>query len=146
MKASEIMTKAPRTCSPRATAREVAQLMIDHDTGVIPIVEDGGSERLVGLVTDRDIATRLVAKGSGPDTPIEQAMSRDVKGVSPGDDVKEVRRLMEERKVRRVPVCDDQGRCMGIISQADLALEDDVSDKAVGRLVESVSEPAQRRH
>lgn len=145
MKASQIMTKSPRTCIASATARDVAQLMIEHDTGVIPIVEEG-SDRLVGLVTDRDIATRLVAKGEGPDTPIERAMSRDVQGVSPGDDVKEVRRLMEERQVRRMPVCDDQGRCLGIISTADLALEDDVSDKAVGRLVESVSEPPQRRH
>ena len=146
MKASEIMTPSPRVATPQSTARDVARLMRDADTGVIPIVEDEAGKRLVGLVTDRDIAIRLVAEGRDGDTPISQAMSSEIAGVKPDDDVKSVRQLMAERQVRRVPVCDAQGRCLGIISQADLALDDDISDKAVGKTVEAISEPSQRHH
>jgi len=146
MKASEVMTPSPRVCTPQATAQEVARVMRDADTGVIPIVADETSKRLVGLVTDRDLAIRLIAEGRDGNAPISEAMSADVTGVKPDDDLKDVRRLMGERQVRRVPVCDAQGRCLGIISQADLALDDDVSDKSVGKLVEAVSEPAQRPH
>ena len=144
MKASEIMTPSPRTCTPQASVQEVAQLMQEADTGVIPIVESEGNQRLVGLVTDRDLAIRVLAEGRGGDTRVAEAMSAEIAGVSPNDDVKTVRRLMEERQVRRVPVCDEQGRCLGIISQADLALDDDVSDKQVGKTVEAISQPSTR--
>jgi CBS domain-containing protein len=144
MKASEIMTPSPRTCTPQASVQEVARLMQEADTGVIPIVESEGNQRLVGLVTDRDLAIRVLAEGRGGDTRVAEAMSAEIAGVSPNDDVKTVRRLMEERQVRRVPVCDEQGRCLGIISQADLALDDDVSDKQVGKTVEAISQPSTR--
>jgi CBS domain-containing protein len=144
MKASEIMTPSPRTCTPQASVQEVAQLMQEADTGVIPIVESEGSQRLVGLVTDRDLAIRVLAQGLGGDASVSEAMSAEVAGVRPDDDLKTVRRLMEERQVRRIPVCDEQGRCLGIISQADLALDDDVSDKQVGKTVEAVSQPSTR--
>jgi CBS domain-containing protein len=144
MKAREIMTPSPRTCTPQASVQEVAQLMQEADTGVIPIVESEGSQRLVGLVTDRDLAIRVLAQGRGGDARAAEAMSAEVAGVSPDDDVKTVRRLMEDRQVRRVPVCDEQGRCLGIISQADLALDDDISDKQVGKTVEAISQPSTR--
>jgi CBS domain-containing protein len=144
MKASEIMTPSPRTCTVQASVQEVARLMQEADTGVIPIVEAEGSQRLVGLVTDRDLAVRVLAQGRGADAKVQEAMSPEVAGVRPDDDLKTVRRVMEERQVRRVPVCDDQGRCLGIISQADLALDDDVSDKQVGRTVEKISQPSTR--
>jgi CBS domain-containing protein len=144
MKASEIMTPSPRTCTPQASVQEVARLMQDADTGVIPIVESEGSQRLVGLVTDRDLAIRVLAQGRGGDARVSEAMSAEVAGVRPDDDLKTVRRLMEERQVRRVPVCDEQGRCLGIISQADLALDDDISDKQVGKTVEAISQPSTR--
>jgi CBS domain-containing protein len=144
MKAREIMTPSPRTCTPQASVREVARLMQEADTGVIPVVESEGSQRLVGLVTDRDLAIRVLAQGGGGDALVSEAMSAEVAGVRPDDDLKTVRRLMEERQVRRVPVCDEQGRCLGIISQADLALDDDVSDKQVGKTVEAISQPSTR--
>jgi CBS domain-containing protein len=144
MKASEIMTPSPRTCTAQASVQEVARLMLEADTGVIPIVEAEGSQRLVGLVTDRDLAVRVLAQGRGGDAKVQEAMSSEVAGVRPDDDLKTVRRLMEERQVRRVPVCDDQGRCLGIISQADLALDDDISDKQVGKTVEAISQPSTR--
>lgn len=146
MKAIEIMTPSPRTCTPQSRVQEVAQLMEEADTGVVPVVEAEGSQRLVGLVTDRDLALRILGQGRGADATVRDAMSTEVVGVSPDDDVKAVRRVMEERQVRRVPVCDEQGRCLGIISQADLALEDDISDKQVGRTVEAISKPSQVRH
>lgn len=146
MKASEIMTPSPRTCTAQSTVQHVAELMEDADTGVVPVVEGEGSQRLVGLVTDRDLAVRVLAKGLGPDTLVRDAMSTEIAGVGPDDDVKAVRRLMEERQVRRIPVCDTQGRCLGIVSQADLALEDDVSDKQVGKTVEAISQPSPVRH
>jgi CBS domain-containing protein len=139
MKATEIMTPSPRTCTPEATVQEIARLMEECDTGVIPVVESGGSQRLVGLVTDRDLALRVLAR-------VSEAMSGDVASVGPDDDVGDVRQLMEEQQVRRVPVVDGQGRCLGIISQADLALDDDVSDKKVGRTVGAISQPSQRSH
>jgi CBS domain-containing protein len=144
MKASEIMTPSPRTCTAQASVQEVARMMKEADTGVIPVVEAAGSERLIGLVTDRDLALRVPAQGRGPDTKVQEAMSSEVAGVRPDDDLKTVRRLMEERQVRRVPVCDEQGRCLGIISQADLALDDVISDKQVGRTVEAISQPSTR--
>jgi CBS domain-containing protein len=146
MKASEIMTPSPRTCTPQSSVQDAARLMQEADTGVIPVVESEGSQRLVGLVTDRDLALRVLAQGRGADARVSEAMSAEVAGVRPDDSVKEVRRLMEERQVRRIPVCDEQGRCLGIISQADLALEGDISDKAVGKTVEAISQPSQVRH
>lgn len=144
MKASEIMTPSPRVCTPQASVQEVARLMQEADTGVIPVVEDEDSKRLVGLVTDRDLALRVLAQGGGADARVSEAMTAQVAGVRPDDDVKTVRRLMEERQVRRIPVCDEQGRCLGIISQADLALDDDISDKQVGKTVEAISQPSTR--
>lgn len=144
MKASEIMTPSPRTCTPQASVQEAARLMQENDTGVIPVVESEGSQRLVGLVTDRDLALRVLAQGRGGDARVSEAMSAEIAGVRPDDDLKTVRRLMEERQVRRVPVCDEQGRCLGIISQADLALDDDISDKQVGKTVEAISQPSTR--
>jgi CBS domain-containing protein len=146
MKATELMTPSPRTCTAQSTVQQVAQLMQEADIGVVPVVESATSQRLVGLVTDRDLVVRVLATGGGPDATVEEAMTTDVAGVGPDDDVKAVRRLMEERQVRRIPVCDAEGRCLGIVSQADLALDDDVSDKQVGKTVEAISQPSQVRH
>lgn len=147
MKASEIMTEAVQGCSPQSTVQDVAQRMQQLDTGVIPIVDgESGSGRLVGLVTDRDLALRVLAEGRGPETPAFEAMSENVRSIGPDDDVEDVRHLMSETQVRRVPVCDEQGRLLGIISQADLALDDRIDDRAVGRTVEDVSRPSSRAH
>jgi CBS domain-containing protein len=107
------------------------------------VVEDKESNRLVGVVTDRDIACRCTAEGKGPETPVKEAMSPDPKCCGATDDVETVEKIMAEEQVRRVPVVDDRGCCVGIIAQADLALNARAaSDSEVGRVVERISEPA----
>ena len=142
MKAKELMTTNPACCTPDATAQQVAQLMEENDCGCIPVVEDGESRFLVGVITDRDLALRGVARGRSPETPVKELMSTDVSAVKPEDPVDRVEELMADLQVRRVPVIDEDGCCVGIIAQADLALEDELaSDADVGQVVERISEP-----
>jgi CBS domain-containing protein len=137
------MTAQPACCTPDETIREAAQLMREHDCGCIPVVEDKESKRLVGVVTDRDIACRCTAEGKGPDTPVREAMSRNARSCGPNDDLKTVEKIMAEAQVRRVPVVDAQGCCVGMIAQADLALDHRAaSDSEVAKVVEQISVPA----
>jgi CBS domain-containing protein len=143
MKARELMTAQPACCTPEETVGDAARLMREHDCGCIPVVEDKETERLVGVITDRDIACRCAAEDMGPDTPVSEVMSRDPKCCGPDDDVDRVERIMAETQVRRVPVVDERGRALGIIAQADLALNQRAaSESEVGRIVERISEPA----
>ena len=143
MKARELMTPEPACCTPEQTVMQAAQLMREHDCGCIPVVEDEETNRLVGVVTDRDITCRCTAEGKGPETSVREVLSRDPKCCSPDDSVETVERIMAEEQVRRVPVVDDQGCCVGIIAQADVALnERAASDRDVGRVVEQISAPA----
>lgn len=143
MEAHEIMTRDPACCTPDHTVQEAARLMQDHDCGCIPVVDDG--RRVVGVVTDRDLACRCLAAGLGPDTSVAEVMSLSPSCCAPDDDIQYVERIMEERQVRRVPVVDARGECVGMVSQADVARAADrsaqVSDREVARLVERVSEP-----
>ncbi|HEX9668065.1 MAG TPA: CBS domain-containing protein [Thermoanaerobaculia bacterium] len=141
MNVREIMTENPACCTPDQTVREAARLMAQNDCGSIPVVEES-TRRLVGVVTDRDLAIRVLAEGRGPDTPVREAMTSDPATCGPDDDVNEVERLMAERQVRRVPVVEN-GRVVGVVAQADLALHPNaVSDREVGQLVEEISQPA----
>lgn len=142
MKVQEMMTANPACCTPDATIREAAQFMLDNDCGAIPVVEDTESMRLIGIVTDRDLAVRAIATGKGPDTKVREVMSSQAHSCAPGDDVKVVQRVMAERQVRRVPVVDGEGCCVGIVAQADIALEEpSISDREVARVIERISEP-----
>jgi CBS domain-containing protein len=141
MKAQDLMTTEPACCAPSSTVREAAQLMREHDCGCIPVVE-GKSRRLVGMVTDRDVACRCVAEGKSPDTPVREIMTTNPQSSHPEDDIAAVEQIMIEAKVRRVPVVDDGGRCIGMIAQADLALNHEAAtDRDVGHVVERISEP-----
>jgi CBS domain-containing protein len=141
MKAQDVMTSDPACCTPESTAREAARLMREHDCGCVPVVE-GESKRLVGMVTDRDIACRGVAEGKGPKTPVRELMSLDPQYCHPGDDIAAVEQIMMQVQVRRVPVVDAKGNCVGMIAQADLALNDKAAnDSEIGRVVERISEP-----
>lgn len=143
MLAREIMTDEVECVTPQDDLTRAARIMRDLDVGIVPVVEDNDGMRLIGVVTDRDLAMRHVAEGHGPDCKVEEAMSReDLVVASPDDDVDTVMRRMRERQVRRVPVVED-GRLVGIIAQADLAL-DHPDDAEVGRTVERISEPAHR--
>lgn len=144
MKVREIMTANPACCTPDTSAREAASLMQREDCGCIPVVEDEQSNRLVGVVTDRDLALRGFARGMGPDTPVRELMSDSVSSCTPESDVDEVERIMSDQQVRRVPVVDDDGRCTGMIAQADLAreaLQRRLGEDELARVVERVSEP-----
>jgi CBS domain-containing protein len=144
MQVRKMMTSNPACVTPDDTARDAARLMKEHDCGLIPVVESQDSRRLVGVVTDRDLAVRVVGEGMGADTKVSQVMSRDPSCASPDTDVSEVERIMSERQVRRVPVVDSAGRLEGIVAQADLALSDNagVSDREVARTVERISQPS----
>jgi CBS domain-containing protein len=140
MRAQDLMTTEPACCTPSTTVHEAAQLMRDYDCGCIPIVEEE-SMRLLGVVTDRDVACRCVAEGKSPDTPVRDIMTRHPQAVHPEDDIAAVEQIMIEAQVRRVPVVDDRECCVGMIAQADLALSDEAaSDQEVGRVVERISE------
>lgn len=140
--ARDIMTDSPAVCTPESTARDAAKLMEDNDCGSLPVVEDRNSMKLTGIVTDRDLALRVLGRGQGPDSSVREAMSRNVACVKPDDKLDEVERLMSDQQVRRIPVVDDQGRVLGIVAQADLAREQHaVGTKDFSRVIERISEP-----
>lgn len=122
MQVQHIMTSEPACCSPNTRLEAVAKLMVENDCGAIPIVDDVSSRHITGIVTDRDITCRTVAKGKNPlDLTAGDCMSHSIVTVSPSTSLEECCRIMEEKKVRRVPVVDAFGACCGIVSQADIA-------------------------
>jgi len=143
MQAREVMTPDPVCCTPSMSAQGVARLMRENDCGAIPVVERDGSRKLVGVVTDRDIAVRGVADGRGADTPVEQLMTPHPQSCSQDADVEDVEEVMKRNRIRRVPIIDAAGLLVGIIAQADLALKLD-DEEEVAEVVVRVSEPGQR--
>jgi CBS domain-containing protein len=136
MKVSEVMTRDVQTIRPDQTAREAANFMLRADAGSIPVTE---GDRLVGMITDRDIAVRGVAEGYGPDTPVRELMTNDIVCARIDDDCDEVATTMSDAQVRRLPVVDEQERLCGIVSLGDLAREG-ASDTAEQAL-EGVAQP-----
>ena len=136
MKVSEVMTRDVRTIQPDQTAQEAASFMLSADAGSIPVTD---GERLIGMITDRDIAVRGVAKGNGPDTPVRDLMSNDVICARIDEDCFEVASRMSEAQVRRLPVIDEQQQLCGIVSLGDLSRETD--NDTAGQALEGVSQP-----
>jgi len=137
----DIMTPNPACCTPDTTARDVANLMREFDCGSIPVVRSATERRSVGIVTDRDLAVRGLAQGLGPDGSVRDIMTPEPTSCLADDEVETVREVMVQQKVRRVPVVDANGIVVGIVAQADIALEDGAaSDREVGRIVEAISE------
>lgn len=142
MKASELMTPSPCCSSTNDSVKEVARMMRDNDCGSVPVVDDAGC--VVGIVTDRDLAVRGLAEGKGADTMVRDVMTVSPCCCGPGDDVRDVERTMADQQVRRIPIVDASGCCVGIIAQADLALAAErnrVSEHEVAIVVEKISEP-----
>ncbi len=139
MKISEIMTRNVRLLKPEQTLREAASLMADIDAGSLPV---GDNDRLVGMITDRDIVIRAVAKGLSADTPVADIMTKELLYCSDTDDLNEVARNMGKAQVRRLPVIDRDKRLVGIVSLGDLARVDDPA--TVGRTVSRVSTPSDK--
>ena len=136
MKVSEVMTRDVQTVRPDQTAREAASFMLRADAGAIPVTE---GDRLLGMITDRDIAVRGIAEGYGPDTPVRDLMTNDMVCARPDDDTDDVAARMSEAQVRRLPVIDEQERLCGIVSLADLSQQGE--DDAAGQALEGVSQP-----
>jgi CBS domain-containing protein len=131
------MTRDVRVASPDQSIREAAQLMAELDAGALPV---GADDRLVGMITDRDIAVRGVAHGKAPDTPIREVMTDDVKYCFEDEDVAHVARNMADIQVRRLPVVSRDKRLVGIVAIADLAASEE--PEVVGETVAGISEPA----
>ena len=136
MKVHEAMTRGVRIASPQQTIREAACMMADIDAGALPV---GENDRLVGMITDRDIALRAVGEGRSPDTAIRDIMSKEVLYCYEDEDLDDVAEKMGDSKVRRLPVLDRGKRLVGIVSLGDLALHDD--SRTTGRTVKNISEP-----
>ena len=139
MKVRDVMTSDVQTIRPDQTAQDAASFMLNADAGSIPVT-DGG--RLVGMITDRDIAVRGIAKGNGPDTPVSELMSSDVICARDDDDIADAASRMSEAQVRRLPVVDQNEQLCGIVSLGDLSREAD-SDCA-SEALEGVSQPGGR--
>ena len=136
MKVSEVMTREVQTVQPDQTAQEAARFMLSADAGSIPVTE---GERLIGMITDRDITVRGIAKGHGPDTPVRELMSDEVICAREDENVEDAATKMSEAQVRRLPVIDSDNRLCGIVSLGDLARES--GDESAHQVLEGVSQP-----
>jgi CBS domain-containing protein len=137
MKVREAMTQDVRLVKPDQPISEAAKLMAELDVGALP-VEDG--DRLVGMITDRDIAVRAVAAGRGPDTPVSEVMSREIKYCYEDQSIEEVTQNMGELRIRRLPVLTRDKRLVGILSLGDLAIDEGARDEA-GEALGGISRP-----
>lgn len=143
MRAEDIMTRDPACCTPDTKLREVAQLMVEHDCGEIPVVKSKHDATPVGVLTDRDIVCRIVAEGKNPvDMTAADCMSTPCVSVTEDSSVDDCCRIMEENQIRRVPVVDHAGSCCGIVAQADVAMHTDLGK--TGHVVGKVSQPSEQ--
>jgi CBS domain-containing protein len=141
-KCSEVMTSNPTCCLPIDAVNQVAQMMKNEDVGSIPIVENHQTKKLMGIVTDRDLALEVVAQGRDPKTTrVEQVMTHDPVTCKADDDLQQVLTAMAGYQLRRIPVVDNANRIVGIIAQADVAIHAD-NAKQTAKVVEEISKPA----
>ena len=144
MQVRDVMTKDPASVTPSATIREAAQLMQRENVGIVPVVEEKGTNRLLGVVTDRDIAIRVVAEGRDGGTRVSDVMSSSqLRTCTPDDDVDDAMDAMADEQVRRIPIVDNRGTLVGIVAQADIVRKTRDEDKA-GKTVKEISEPGGR--
>jgi CBS domain-containing protein len=136
MKVSEVMTRDVQTIRPDQSAREAASFMLSADAGSIPVTE---GDRLIGMITDRDIAVRGVANGYPPETPVRELMTNDVICAHDSDNVEDAASRMSEAQVRRLPVVDSEERLCGILSLGDLSRDADTD--TVAEALEGVAQP-----
>lgn len=140
MQVKEVMTPDPACCVQETGLQEVAKMMVDHDCGEIPVVENKESKLPIGVITDRDIVCRTVAQGINPlDMTVADSMTKPCITVTPDMSVEECGRILEENKIRRVPVVDAGGACCGIVAVADIALRNRPS--VVAEVVKEISQP-----
>lgn len=140
MKVREVMTTDPVCCVPGDSAQQVAKAMCDRNVGAMPVVADQQSRKLIGMITDRDLCCTVVAQGLDPkSTTIQSYMRQNPVSCRDGENLDGCEKAMQSHQIRRIPVVDGDGRCIGIVSQADLALKDK-PDK-VSKTVAEISRP-----
>jgi CBS domain-containing protein len=133
----DVMTARPRVAAPDTPLSQVAELMETEDVGAIPVLD---GDQLAGMITDRDIVVRAIAKGKDPrGMAAKEVSSGEVVTVGPDHDLSDALQLMAQHQVRRLPVVDEENRLVGVVSQADIALES--HDKSVGEMVAEISKP-----
>jgi len=140
MQVKQVMTPSPTCCVAETSLQEVAKMMVENDCGEIPVVDSNETKRPVGVVTDRDIVVRTLAQERNPlDLTANDCMSSPCVTVTEEMSIDDCSRVMEENKIRRVPVVDKVGAVCGIVALADLALR--AKDSVAGDVVKEVSEP-----
>lgn len=141
MNVREVMTADPACCTADTPLADVAKMMVDCDCGAIPVVDNQDNKKPVGMITDRDITIRTVAEGKNPlDLTASDAMTKNVRTVTPETSLEECCNLMEEHQIRRIAVVDKNGSCCGMIAQADIAINAD--DRKTAEVVQEVSKGA----
>ena len=139
-KCEEVMTKKTVCCLPNDMAVIAAQLMKRENVGAIPVIENQQTKKLVGIVTDRDLALKIVAEGrAAKSTPVQAVMTRELVTCHPEDDLQKALDAMAEHQLRRIPVVDDDGQVVGIIAQADVATRVDQPEKTA-EVVKEISQ------
>ena len=140
MKVKEVMTPNPTCCVPGDTAQLVASIMCEHNVGSVSVVVDQQSRKLTGIITDRDLCCSIIAQGLDPkSTPIQQYMRQNPVACRDSDNLDGCERSMQKHQIRRIPVVDADGRCIGIVSQADVALKE--KPEKVSKTVAEISKP-----
>ena len=144
MKVHDIMTRDPSCVTPDATVREAAQVMKREDVGIVPVVDAQNSKKLVGVITDRDIAIRCVADGRDGTQRVSDCMTTNkLATCRENDDVDRAMDAMRTEQVRRIPIVDERGSLVGIVAQADIVRKTN-NDAKSGQTVEQISEPGGR--
>jgi len=140
MKVREIMTPDPVCCTPEDSAQKVARMLCEQNVGSVPVVLDQASRKLVGMITDRDLCCTVVAHGlDAVTTKIERLFTINPVTCREGENLNSCEELMQQHQVRRIPVVDGEERCIGVVSQADLALKE--KPEKVSKTVAEISKP-----
>lgn len=143
MKIRKLMTKAPTYCTASCTAEMAANLMNQCDSGILPVVQDSLDLKLIGVVTDRDLCLAVIAARRDPaHTVVNECMSRNAKCVGPDNDVDNAVRIMAEHQVRRLPVVEENGRLVGMISLADLIEQQGISSEMLASTLKKICSPS----
>ena len=151
MRIEQLMTKSPKSCQPGHDLSEAAQMMRDHDCGCLPVTERDGSQRVVGMITDRDICMAAQLHGKPlREIRVGEAMTKDFWACNPGDPLREAEAIMGEAHVRRLPVVDEADHLLGLLSLSDLAREaarqqwwkrQEITGAEVGEVVAMICQP-----
>lgn len=143
MKIRKLMTKAPTYCTASCTAEMAANLMNQCDTGILPVVQDSLDLKLIGVVTDRDLCLAVIAARRDPaHTAVNECMSRNAKCVGPDSEVENAVRIMAEHQVRRLPVVEENGKLVGMISLADLIEQEGISSEMLAATLKKICSPS----